>query len=137
MLKNKILIYYSVSAYVKNLLRAFLKGPEKIQLPLTEFLSSLSGKTPLTFVQIGSNDGLKNDPIGNFVKQFKWKGIMVEPFEKNFNKLKANFNNNPDLFFEQCGITEEEGYLDFFYIENIEADEPDWYDQVGSFDKTT
>jgi len=137
MLKNKILIYYSVSAYVKNLLRAFLKGPEKIQLPLTEFLSSLSGKTPLTFVQIGSNDGLKNDPIGNFVKQFKWKGIMVEPFEKNFNKLKANFNNNPDLFFEQCGITEREGNLDFFYIENIEADEPDWYDQVGSFDKTT
>lgn len=134
---NRSLIYYSVLAYVKNVLRSFLKGPERIQVPLTEFLSSLSAKSPLTFVQIGSNDGLKNDPIGNLVRQFKWKGIMVEPFENNFNKLKENFKNSPDLVFEQCGIAEKTGNFDFFYIENIEPGEPDWYDQVGSFDKTT
>jgi FkbM family methyltransferase len=136
-MSNSTLTYYSALAYVKNIIRALLKGPERIQVPLTRFLTSLSAQGSLTFVQIGSNDGLKNDPIGNLVRQFQWKGIMVEPFEKNFSRLKANFENSPNLIFEQCGITEKQGNLDFYYIENIQPDEPDWYDQVGSFDKTT
>ncbi|PWT72749.1 MAG: hypothetical protein C5B59_15020 [Bacteroidetes bacterium] len=137
MSKESVISLYTVREYFKNILRSAIKGPERIDLPLTKLLEAMSTKGPLTFVQIGSNDGLKNDPIGNLIKQYKWKGIMVEPFESNFSKLKENFNGYSGLVFEQCGITDRSGERDFFYIEDIGPDEPDWYDQVGSFDKTT
>jgi len=136
MSKNSVIALYTLKAYIKNVFRAIIKGPERTELPLTKLLMGMSSKGPLTFVQIGSNDGLKNDPIGNLIKEFQWKGIMVEPFEGNYLKLKENFRDQSGLVFEQCGITEIPGEQDFFYIEDISPDEPDWYDQVGSFDKT-
>ena len=90
-----------------------------------------------SFVQIGANDGKKNDPLYHRIIQYGWKGILVEPDPSNFKKLKENYSQLEGLIFENTGIGPEHGDLPFYKINNITEREPGWYDQVGSFDKET
>jgi FkbM family methyltransferase len=90
-----------------------------------------------SFVQIGSNDGKKNDPLHRYIIKNGWKGILVEPDPSNFEKLQSNYSQASGLIFENLGIAPERGEMLFYKINQITDDEPAWYDQVGSFDKST
>ncbi|MEX2564488.1 MAG: FkbM family methyltransferase [Cyclobacteriaceae bacterium] len=47
---------------------------------LSAFLDEYSKKhAPVTFLQIGANDGFIHDPIHKFIKRDHWKGVMLEP----------------------------------------------------------
>lgn len=53
---------------------------------LDEFLDDYSKKhSPVTFLQVGANDGLIHDPLHKFIKRDNWKGIMLEPQPDVFN----------------------------------------------------
>jgi FkbM family methyltransferase len=53
---------------------------------LDEFLDEYSKKhSPVTFLQVGANDGLIHDPLHKFIKRDNWKGIMLEPQPEVFN----------------------------------------------------
>jgi FkbM family methyltransferase len=114
-----------------------LKRPEHINISIDAYLRSLNHSYISNFIKIGSNDGIKNDPLSKIILDFQWKGIMVEPFEPNFNRLKKNFGGHKNLFLEQAGISDKSGFFEFYYITDIQSDEPSWYDQVGSFDRET
>ena len=90
-----------------------------------------------TFVEIGANDGKKNDPLYPYIISHGWRGILVEPDPANFKKLKENYRSFERLIFENTGIGPEQGELLFYKIKDITDQEPGWYDQVGSFDKKT
>lgn len=85
------------------------------------------------FIQIGANDGLHADPIRPFILRHKWKGIMVEPQQKYFEKLKKNYENVPGLIFENCAIAETKEIRKLYSIKN-ESKEP-WYNLVASLDQ--
>jgi len=88
------------------------------------------------FIQIGSNDGKTSDPLHKFITKYKWRGILIEPVPHLFKKLKSTYKNYNNLTFENVEIANKEGYKDFFRIkENNEPNNPDWYDQIGSFNK--
>jgi FkbM family methyltransferase len=94
------------------------------------------------FVQVGSNDGIKNDPLHKHIISRKhWKGMFIEPVSYLFERLKDNYSNDISRFvFEQKAIASESGLLDFFFVsENAKLELPYlpyWYDQLGSFDKS-
>ncbi len=44
-----------------------------------------------TFVQIGANDGIRDDPIHKYVVEHGWRGILVEPLPGVFQKLQDNY----------------------------------------------
>ena len=134
---NLVLLKHTFYSRIKNIARAVLKKPERIDVPVNTFLHSIGGNKIKNFIKIGSNDGLKNDPFGEMILQFNWNGIMVEPFEPNYKKLRENFGNQQNLVLENAGISDSNGFFDFYFITDITADEPDWYDQVGSFNKET
>ncbi len=90
-----------------------------------------------TFVQIGSNDGNKNDPLHQYIRRNGWKGILVEPDAANFKRLTNNYDQVSGLIFENVGIGPASGEMLFYRLKNITEQEPGWYDQVGSFDKGT
>jgi FkbM family methyltransferase len=89
------------------------------------------------FVQIGSNDGRKNDPLYFHIIREGWKGILVEPDPINFIKLKETYKTQPGLIFENIGLSSESGNFLFYKIASVTPDEPQWYDQIGSFDQAT
>lgn len=101
---------------------------------LTQILKSLHLDT---FVQIGSNDGCKNDPLNALIKTQGWSGILVEPDPDNFARLLMNYEGQKGLVFENCGIGPVEASLSFFKLNNINSNDPDWYDQIGTFDEST
>jgi FkbM family methyltransferase len=101
---------------------------------LKQILKSLNVDT---FVQIGSNDGCKNDPLNTLIKTLGWNGILVEPDPDNFARLLVNYAGQKGLIFENCGVGPIEASLSFFKLKDISGNDPDWYDQIGTFDEST
>ena len=49
------------------------------------------------FVQIGANDGIRNDPIFSIVTKFNLSGIVMEPVPDIYQKLKKNYIDYPNV----------------------------------------
>jgi FkbM family methyltransferase len=122
---------------LKNAIRAVLKTPSHIGISPAEVIEAFGPDKLNSFVSIGANDGVKNDHLKLFIDKFEWQGILIEPMPENFTKLQENFRDKKNLKLENIGIAETEGIMDFYHLKDIRPEEPDWYDQVGSFDKET
>ena len=94
-------------------------------------------KTNVSFVQIGSNNGITGDPIHNYIIEKSWRGILVEPVPYLFNELLNTYHNlNDRLIFENSAIAEDNGQLKFYRLQKSDLPNlPILYDQLGSFNK--
>ena len=60
----------------------------------------------LRFVQVGANDGLRGDPLRQYVLTPGWRGILCEPQEDVFAALQRNYASEADrLIFEKVAIS--------------------------------
>lgn len=97
---------------------------------LDDWLSGLGKDPDFFFVQIGANDGLRNDPIHHYVRKYGWKGILVEPQSKVFSSLVKNYEGHSGLIFENVAIGEEDGEIELFTIDAEEAQE--WHNLIAT-----
>ena len=70
----------------------------------------------IDFIQIGANLG--NNPydiIWTLSREKKWSGLLVEPLPTVFEKLKENYSDVENLFFEQVAITSYNGFTPLYY----------------------
>lgn len=121
--------------------------PAFVKAPLRKFVSNeriiaqqLKGKRGLFFVQIGSNDGKRGDPLHDYiVKNKDWRGIFVEPVRFVFERLRANYGNEARFRFLNIAISDRAAKKPFYYVaENAKTGLPDlplYYDQFGSFNR--
>lgn len=67
----------------------------------------------VAFVQIGANDGLRWDPIREFIVRDRWEGILVEPLPVVFNILKHNYDHvqQGKLIFVNAAVSSNNGNL--------------------------
>ncbi len=134
--KSIILKFFSLKQYLKWVDRnkgEFKPGGNQINQDI--FLKFLSNdKTRVSFVQIGANDGVNNDPVHVFIKKYNWKGILVEPLPELMESLKKAYTGTNDLIFENVGIAGQSGAMDFYFLPP-EYNEPSWLQQIGTFDK--
>lgn len=106
-----------------------------------KILKSLAHKDSVFFVQVGSNDGVQGDPLHDLITSNKhWRGIFIEPVRFIFDRLKQNYGNSERFIFENKAISSKRGVSEFYYVSEkakLELGDslPDWYDQLGSFDK--
>ncbi len=96
-------------------------------------LAARSGR-PLTFVQIGSNDGVIHDPIHRIVRTYSWSGVLVEPLPDLFAKLVANYEGVPNLAFENVAIGATDGTMTMYQVDARDGD-PYWVGMIASFDR--
>lgn len=85
------------------------------------------------FVQIGANDGRIYDPIYPYVTRYNWRGILVEPVEYYFNKLKKNYEKNTRLIFENMAISTKDEIRDLYRIKEGIEYLPKWCGGLGTF----
>ncbi len=122
---------------MKESIKTLISRDMILDIPM-ERIFKIAGELNIkTFVQIGSNDGIKNDPLHRYIKKNNWKGILVEPDKANFSKLRNNYSQVNGLLFENVGIGPVRGEMLFYRLSDVAESEPGWYDQVGSFDKET
>jgi FkbM family methyltransferase len=74
----------------------------------------------LSFVQIGSSDGVFGDPIHTYIVRDKWTGLLVEPIPQVFELLQYSYRGNTLLKFENCAVGPETGIAPF-YLPPLEA----------------
>ncbi len=67
------------------------------------------------FIQVGANDGISGgDPIRKHVVDRGWAGILIEPQPDVFEKLKANYADQPQLYFENVGVSSVEQQMTLY-----------------------
>lgn len=81
-----------------------ITGQPDGQVKISHVMDACISKQGLTFIEVGANDGKSNDPLAEYIIPFNWKGIMIEPVEKCFRVLQANYCNVPDIKCEQVAI---------------------------------
>lgn len=100
----------------------------------------LRKKKNLFVLQIGSNDGMSDDPIFSMLKQQdSWRALLVEPVPHLFERLKQNYAGNNRLQFANVAVAEKSTTSLFYYLDGSVKlsipDLPKWSDQLGSFEK--
>jgi FkbM family methyltransferase len=134
---NTYLFTSTLKTRIKDLIKIFISRPRQVHISVEKLLKGLREARLKTFIQVGSNDGKKNDPIREIVLRNKMRGILIEPLPQNFKKLAENYKNIEGLHLLNIGIAEEPGLFNFYYIKDVSDNEPNWYDQIGSFDRNT
>jgi FkbM family methyltransferase len=116
----------------KRLLRYQSKPKSRIGELIAQFAASYP---TAFFIQIGSNDAMKLDPLRRAILKSRWRGILVEPVPYIFERLRRQYGGNPRMILENVAVSDQDGERDFFYLR--EADDvatlPYWYDTLGSF----
>lgn len=116
----------------ERLERARLRGPAVMRAFARSFPRA-------TFVQVGSNDGDKHDPLRAALLRSQWRGVMIEPVPYVFERLRKNYGNYPGITLANVAITATTGTssMPFYHVGQAGPDEalPDWYDELGSFRK--
>ena len=100
---------YFFKSRLKDGLRALFNRHYVQSVPIQKILNRTGIHTIRNFIQIGSNDGLKNDPLRKNILAGNWKGILVEPDYNNFQKLIQNYSGVQGLVFENTGIADRNG----------------------------
>jgi FkbM family methyltransferase len=89
------------------------------------------------FIQVGTNDGVELDPLATFVREFDWRGIMVEPVPYIFERLRRNVAGLGGITLENVAIADTDGRRPFYTVEEVKDPEreslPSSYDAIGSF----
>lgn len=88
-----------------------------------------------TFVQVGSNDGVRLDPLRDTILKRRWNGVMVEPVPYIFERLRRNYADIDRVRTENVAIADHDGTQALYYIPEAPNDDrlPMWYDQLASF----
>ncbi len=94
-------------------------------------------KENVFFIQVGSNNGVANDPLHHYIVSKNWDGILVEPVPYLFDELQQNYTKAHGLLqFENSAIANIDGNMHFYRLKKSDlAGLPEWYDQLGSFNK--
>jgi FkbM family methyltransferase len=85
-------------------------------------------------VQVGANDGVRNDPIHHLILKYQLSGLLVEPIPDLFARLQANYSDYPNVQFECCAIGDADGELTIYRVQPNDV-LPDWTQGLASFNK--
>lgn len=94
--------------------RRLLGAPDPVRSFFEEVSRRAGGR--VSFIQIGANDGLGNDPIREFVVREPWTGVLVEPVPSAFAALCRNYAYlaGSRLHFLNAAVASESGTLAFW-----------------------
>lgn len=96
-------------------------------LNLEKIISALAEKKVInSLIQIGANDGLKEDPLVNIIKKFKLESLLLEPIKKYFLSLQNNYSNYENVKLENSALSIN-NEIHFLYKVN-----PEYFSKYGT-----
>jgi FkbM family methyltransferase len=102
---------------------------------LAEFIDDYSRHhAPVTFLQVGANDGLISDPLHKFIKRDNWRGVMLEPQPEVFDKyLVKTHKKRPEIITINAALDSHDGTSTLFVL-NVSTER--WATGMSSFNKS-
>lgn len=101
---------------------------------LRKVLECRGTPSDFTFIQIGANDGLTNDPLRRLILKYGFRGLLVEPQPGPFSRLVKNYSGRPGLAFENAAIAPMDGEATLYRF-RPGAGVPAWADCLASFSR--
>lgn len=101
---------------------------------LSEFLDNYSRKNaPITFLQIGANDGFIYDPLQKFIKRDNWQGMMLEPQPHVFQEFLVKIHaKRPEIIPINAALANKDGKTTLY---TISFSRERWATGLSSFEK--
>lgn len=65
------------------------------------------------FIEIGANDGEREDHLAPFIRRRGWSGVMVEPVPEVFERLRRNYAGAEGVALENAAISDHDGRASF------------------------
>jgi FkbM family methyltransferase len=96
---------------------------------------ALSRDYPFFFVQVGANDGVRDDPLRECVLKYGLSGVLIEPLPDLFAKLQRNYRDVPGLHFENCAVGPNSGQATIYRIRE-DSPLPDHAHGMASFNRS-
>lgn len=85
-------------------------------------------------LQIGANDGKINDPVHPFIRDYGWKGLLVEPqYDVFHDGLCKTYEGFPNVILENVALGTQEGNLPFY---RVAVSKSRWATGLSGFNKT-
>ena len=129
-------VWVAVPKQLRNLLWRFISSKSQIRAHIEDTLSVSDG----VIIQVGSNDGVSNDPLYEPILLHKRQSYLVEPIDYLAQKLRSLHKLNPYVQVCQFAIHPTSTSVDFFCLPK-DADiklgdlwKP-WFDQIGSLSR--
>lgn len=123
---------------VRSLGYDVVRLPHRVSNPLNmvELLvrDALSRDHPFFFVQVGANDGVRDDSLRPCVLKYGLSGLLIEPLPDLFAKLQRNYQDVPGLHFENCAVGAHSGEARIYRIRE-NAPVPDHAHGMASFNR--
>jgi len=122
-----------------GLLRSRLRGrvargraPERAGQILLAALAK--AKPGAVFIEIGANDGKREDHLAPYIRRHGWSGVMVEPVPEVFDRLRRNYGDLDGVALENAAIADRDGRVPFHVLVPGTEDGPriDGADMFGS-----
>jgi FkbM family methyltransferase len=87
----------------------------------------------LTFVQIGSYDGVSTDPLRKYIDRCGWRGVLVEPQSRPAAALRQLYADRPEIVIIEAAVDSEPGRRTMFTVEGPNV--PAWAGGMASFNR--
>ena len=105
---------------------------------LRHFVQTLGAKRgrEAFVLQIGAMDGELFDPMHEYITQFEWSGLLVEPVPAQFERLQETYKNQPQLQLSNVAIADEIGTASMYHLPTQKVDNrevPKWGYGTTSF----
>lgn len=91
-------------------------------------------KRDLFFIEIGANDGVSNDPVWPFVRDFQWSGLMIEPIPHVYEALAKNYSGFPGVKCINAAVSQSDGDATIYTV-RMEGSSFDKAHQFSTFRK--
>lgn len=133
---NSISVRSPLGKFLQNLRRRWISPPPPADSVRRTLDALCMDRSPVTFVQVGSNDGIVADPLREFIVRGDFRGVLVEPVPYLFERLVQTYREAPGISLENVAVAMENGERDFYYLRpSDDPTLPPWYDKLGSFQR--
>jgi hypothetical protein len=80
----------------------------------------------VSVLQIGANDGRRGDLIQDCIRDYGWRGLLVEPVKREYETLRTVFDSQVRegrLNIVQCAVAGRDGRAHMYGVRSVSGDE--------------
>jgi FkbM family methyltransferase len=110
---------FNISANYGPLVKIFYRATYRPKAgTVAEILDKFSKlHAPVTFIQVGANDGFYHDPLHKFIRMYGWKGVLLEPQPTVFeNYLSKLHRKTPGVHVINAALSDQDGQQPMYKI---------------------
>jgi FkbM family methyltransferase len=90
------------------------------------------GQKDIFVLQVGANDGIRDDAVGPFIRRCRWRGLLLEPLPDIFGELRNTYRGNDRVSLVNAALADRDGEMTLYRVQRVPG-VPENCHGLGSF----